>query len=111
MSTDRAQLLLPLAQHPDVRRDSVPVSDDRSGTPALMLVARSAPGEPAAKLTAALENAIREVDPDFDRGRIITGVELRQYSMDDFLNQSASPASAAASLCCWRRWESTESSD
>ncbi|HEX7780448.1 MAG TPA: ABC transporter permease [Vicinamibacterales bacterium] len=89
MSTDREQLLLPFAQHPDVRRDSVPVSDDRRGQATLMLVARSAAGEPASKLTAALENTIREHDPDFDRARIVTGVSLRQYSMDDFLTQSA----------------------
>jgi hypothetical protein len=89
MSTDREQLLLPLAQHPDVRRDSVPVSDDRRGAPTVMLIARSAAGQPAMKLTTALENAIREHDPDFDRARIQTGVSLRQYSVDDFLNQSA----------------------
>jgi predicted permease len=89
MSTDREQLLLPLAQHPDVVRNSVPVSDDRSGTPMVMLIARSAPGEPALKLTAALENTIREHHPKFDRAGIVTGVWLRQNSMDDFLNASA----------------------
>ena len=89
MSTEREQLLLPLAQHPDVRRDSVTVSDDRGGTPRVMLVARSAAGEPALKLTAALENAIREHNPEFDRASIVTGVGLRQQSIDDFLNQSA----------------------
>jgi putative ABC transport system permease protein len=88
MSTDRDQLLLPLAQHPDVRRDSVVVSDDRRGEATLMLVARSAAGEPAARLTAALENVMRERDPDFNRVSIVTGVSLRQYSMDDFINQS-----------------------
>jgi hypothetical protein len=36
-------LLLPLAQYPDVRRDSVRISDDRQGTPTLMIVARSGP--------------------------------------------------------------------
>ena len=89
MSTERDQLLLPLAQHPDVRRDSVSVVDDRQGTPTVMLVARSVAGEPPLKLTAAFENAIRDVDPDFDRASIVTGVSLRQQSMDDFLNQSA----------------------
>jgi putative ABC transport system permease protein len=86
MATEREQLLLPLAQYPDVRRDSVPVSDDRAGVPTVMLIARSAPGEPPTKLTAALENAIRELDRGFNRGRIVTGVWLRQYSRDDFLN-------------------------
>jgi predicted permease len=87
MSTDREQLLLPLAQYPDVRRDSVRVSDDRAGLPTVMLIARSAPGEPPTKVTAALENAIRELDRGFNnRGSIVTGVRLRQYSMNDFLN-------------------------
>lgn len=65
MSTDRAQVLVPLAQHSNVRQDSVHVNDDRGGGPRRMLVARSVPGEPAMKLTAALENAVRELDPEF----------------------------------------------
>jgi hypothetical protein len=84
MSTERPQLLLPLAQHP---------------APNVFLVARSAPGEAPMKMTAALENAIRELGPDVDRNlatgdgvayaRIVTGVWLRQNSMRDFLVQSA----------------------
>jgi putative ABC transport system permease protein len=84
MSTERAQLLLPLEQHP---------------SPKVFLIARSAPGELPMKLTAALENAIRELGPDVDRvlttgdgvaySRIVTGVWLRQNSMRDFLVQSA----------------------
>jgi predicted permease len=84
MSTERPQLLLPLAQHP---------------APEVFLVARSAPGEPPLKMTAALENAIRELGPDVDRSlttgdgvayaRVVTGVWLRQNSMRDFLVQSA----------------------
>jgi predicted permease len=89
MSTERAQLLVPLAQHPDVRRDAVPVDDDRGGAPTVMIVARSAAGEPAMQVTAALENAIRELDPEFDPATIVTGLWLRQNSMSDFLNQSA----------------------
>ena len=89
MSTEREQLLLPLAQHPDVRRDSVAVSDDRDGRQQLMLVARSVAGEPPMKVTAALESVIRELDPDFEPATIVTGLSLRQSSMDDFLNQSA----------------------
>jgi putative ABC transport system permease protein len=89
MSTERDQLLLPLSQHPDVLRDSVPVSDDRAGAPTLMLVARSAVGEPPLKLTAALENAVRDVDPEFHPASIVTGTWLRQNSISDFLNQSA----------------------
>jgi ABC-type antimicrobial peptide transport system permease subunit len=89
MSTERAQLLLPLAQHPDVRKDSVPVSDDRRGAATLMLVARSTAGEPSTKLTSALENVIRDVDPNFRSASVVTGAQLRQNSMADFLNQSA----------------------
>jgi predicted permease len=84
MSTARPQLLLPLAQHP---------------APNVFLVARSAPGEAPLKMTAALENAVRELGPDVDRNfmndkgdpyaRIVTGVWLRQNSMRDFLVQSA----------------------
>ena len=89
MNTDRKQLLLPLAQHPDLRKDSVPVSDDRQGAVMLMLIARGTAGESSTKLTAALENAIRDVDPDFDRTRIVTGESLRQRSIDDYLNAFA----------------------
>ncbi|HVQ42575.1 MAG TPA: ABC transporter permease [Vicinamibacterales bacterium] len=87
MSTDREQLLLPLAQHADVLNDSVRVDDDRGGEAMLMVVARSAAGEPAPKMTAILENAVRDFDPDFDRAEITTGVWLRQKSMDDFFGQ------------------------
>jgi predicted permease len=89
MSTERAQLLLPLPQHSDVLRDSVPVNDDRGRTPRVMLVARSAAGEQPLKLTAALENAIRDLDPDFDPASIVSGVWLRENSMNDFLVQAA----------------------
>ena len=89
MSTDREQLLLPLAQHPDVQKDSVQISDDRSNVPTLMLVARGAAGEPEAKLTAALENVLRARDPRFERTRIVSGAQLRRQSMDDFFTQSA----------------------
>jgi predicted permease len=81
MSTGRAQILVPLAQH---------------ATSNVFLIARSHPGEPAQKLTAALENAIRDLD--VNRGlstgdgvayaRVVTGVWLRKNSMDDFLTQS-----------------------
>jgi len=57
-----------------------------------MIVARSEAGEPPQKLTAALENAIRELDPAFSSGSIVTGVWLRQSSMADFLSQSAAGA-------------------
>jgi putative ABC transport system permease protein len=89
MSTEREQLLLPFAQHPDVRRDSVPVSDDRDNAPSVMVVVRSLPGESAPTLTSALENAIRDVDPRFDRAAVVTGASLRESSIADFLNQFA----------------------
>ena len=85
MSSPREQLLLPLAQQPSQE---------------LFLIARSMPGEPPQKMTAALENAARDFDPE-NRGfgiaedgtplypRVVTGVWLRQRSMDDFLTASA----------------------
>jgi putative ABC transport system permease protein len=94
MSSTREQLLLPLAQHPGVNRDSVAVVDDMSSAPRVMLVARSAPGEPAKKLTMALENVARELDPEFQPTAIVTGSGLREYSMNDFLTQSAVAAGA-----------------
>jgi predicted permease len=89
MSTEREQLLLPFSQYPHVSGDSVRVFDDRGSDARMMIVARSLAGEPSAKLTAALENAIREIDPEFDPASIVTGVSLREYSMSDFLTQSA----------------------
>lgn len=94
MSTTREQLLLPLAQHPGVNWDSVAVVDDMSSAAHVMLIARSAPGEPARKLTTALENVARELDPEFQPTAIVTGVGLRKFSMNDFLTQSAVAAGA-----------------
>jgi predicted permease len=94
MSTTREQLLLPLAQHPGVNWDSVAVVDDMSSAAHVMLIARSAPGEPATKVTTALENIARELDPEFQRTAIVTGVGLREFSMNDFLTQSAVAAGA-----------------
>lgn len=88
MSTNRAQVLVPLAQHSNVKQDSVDVNDDMGGGPRLMLIARSAPGEPAMKLNAALENAVRGLDPEFQPASIVTGVWLRKKSVNDFLTQS-----------------------
>jgi predicted permease len=83
MGTARAQLLLPLAQHP---------------SPAVFLIARSAGGEQQLKLTAGIENAVRDLGPDVDRtitdadgraySRIVTGEWLRQNSVHEFLVQS-----------------------
>ena len=84
MSEARAQLLVPLAQHPSA---------------SVYLIARSAAGAPPQKLTAALENAVQALGPDFDRSltyadglplaSIVTGVWLRENSVRDFLVQSA----------------------
>jgi len=85
MSTPREQLLLPLAQQPSQE---------------LFLIARSRPGEPPQKMTATMENAERDFNPE-NRGfgvaedgkplypRVVTGVWLRKHSMNDFLTQSA----------------------
>ena len=91
MSTKREQLLLPLAQHP---------------SPTVFLIARSVPGEQPMKLNAALENAIRDLGPDFNQNvktpdgvpysKVVTGVWLRQNSMRDFLVQSAVAGTAGS---------------
>jgi predicted permease len=94
MSTEREQLLLPLAQHPDIRRDSVQVGSDIDDAPHLMVIARSVPGEQAAKVTGALENVMRENDREFNASSIVTGVWLRKNSMNDFLTQSTVAAMA-----------------
>jgi predicted permease len=96
MSSQRAQLLLPLAQHPSSR---------------VFLIARSEPGEPLdsapgrqMKVTAGIENAVRDLGPEVDRtltdgggavySRIVTGVWLRENSVRDFLLRSALTGSA-----------------
>ena len=93
MSSPREQLLLPLAQQPSQE---------------LFLIARSMPGEPPQKMTATLENAARDFDPE-NRGfgtaedgtpmypKVVTGVWLRKHSMDDFLTRRPSRVSQAAS--------------
>jgi predicted permease len=89
MSAARAQLLLPLAQHSSLRAVSISTDEAGNRMPDLFLIARSAAGEQPEKIIAALENVVREFDPDFRRDRIVTGVSLRRNSMDDFLKQSA----------------------
>jgi predicted permease len=89
MSTWREQLLLPLAQHPGVRRDSVAVDDDFDSRPRVMVIARGAAAAPPKMLTTALENVARELDPDFQSSRIVTGTWLQRNSINDFLTQSA----------------------
>jgi putative ABC transport system permease protein len=83
MSTARAQLLLPLAQHP---------------SPTVFLIARSATGEQVGTLTAAIENAVRDLGPGVERtltygngaySGIVTGAWLRQNSVRGFLQRSA----------------------
>jgi predicted permease len=89
MSTERAQLLLPLSQHSDFLRNSVRTDEASNRIPNLLLIARSAAGQPPEKILAAMENVVRELDPEFRRDRIVTGLSLRKRSMDDFLTQSA----------------------
>jgi len=88
MNSAREQLLLPLAQHSTFRRSGKPVDEDDGGKPNLLLIARSAPGEQPQKMVAALENVVREFNPEFKRERIVTGASLRRNSVDDFLKQS-----------------------
>jgi predicted permease len=94
MSTWREQLLLPLAQHPAVRRNSVAVESDIDSGPLLLLIARSGAGDQRKHVTAVLHALARELDPDFQATGVITGVWLRQNSVNDFLTQSAVAAGA-----------------
>ena len=88
MSTDRAQLLMPLAQS-NIRPKSITTDESGNRLPDLMLIARGAAGEQPGRITAALENVVRELDPQFQRSRIVSGVSLRKNSMNDFLKGSA----------------------
>ena len=84
MNSPREQLLLPLAQQPSQE---------------LFLIARRTPGEPPQKMTATLENAERDFNPEnraFGFGddgaaypAVVTGVWLRKNSMDGFLRGAA----------------------
>jgi len=64
-------------------------TNDLNNRIANLVTARSAAGEQPGKITAALENVVREFDPQFQRGSIVPGVSLRKNSMNDFLKQSA----------------------
>jgi len=96
MSTERAQLLLPLAQHSRHRLNSVETDDAAKRLPNLFLIARSAAGEQPQKITAAIEHVVRDLDPEFRRERIVTGAYLRKNSMNDFLKQSAIAGAAGS---------------
>jgi putative ABC transport system permease protein len=54
----------------------------------LMLIARSAPGEPEVRLTTTLATVVRDLDSEFRDTSVITGVWLRRNSVNDFLTQS-----------------------
>lgn len=84
MDTGRAQLLLPLAQHPSTK---------------VFLIARKEAGEQPLKVTAAIDNAVHDLGPDVDRtitfgagtaySGVVTGHWLRQNSVRNFLERSA----------------------
>ena len=89
MSTNRAQLVLPLSQYQDVLKDSVHVNDDLGGSAHLQLIVRSTPGESGERMTAALDTTLRDLDPEFETRSITTGAALREKSVRDFLTQAA----------------------
>jgi predicted permease len=72
MGNPRNEMLLPLAQHP---------------TSSVLLVARTSAGSEAA--ATAVRSALRDVTPDFDTARIITGEHLVRESMRSMINASA----------------------
>lgn len=89
MDADRAQLLTPLSQLSTLRPKSITTDESGIRTPDLMLIARSAAGEQPQKMVGAIENVVREFDPQFQRDRITIGTSLRKASIDDFLKRSA----------------------
>lgn len=89
MSAAREQVLLPLAQPSEIRAKSIRTDESGNRLPDLLLIARSAAGEQPERTIMALENVVRELDPEFRRDRIVTGASLRRNSMNDFLKQSA----------------------
>jgi putative ABC transport system permease protein len=89
MSNPREQLLVPLAQHPGVQFDAVPVATDEGAAAQVMLIARGAVGAQPARVTGAVERIVRELDPAFQPADVVTGAWLRRKSMNDFLTQSA----------------------
>jgi putative ABC transport system permease protein len=89
MNAWREQLLLPLAQRPGVRRDSVAVVDDNDSGARVLLIARSVAGAQPEMMIAALENVARELDPEFQSSSVVTGSWLRRNSINDFMTQSA----------------------
>jgi len=93
MDTKREQLLMPLARS-DLRPKSITTDESGNRLSDLLLIARSGAGEQPGKITAALENVVREFDPEFQRVRIVTGNSLRKTSMNNFLKQSAIAGSA-----------------
>jgi putative ABC transport system permease protein len=88
MSNPREQLLVPLAQHPGLRFDAVPVSTDESNAAHVMLIARGAVGSRPTQVMSAMEQVVRDLDPGFQSAGIVTGAWLRRNSMNDFLRAS-----------------------
>lgn len=71
----QGEMLLPLAQHP---------------TATVFLLARNDnPARPLAVLAPALRSALRDVDPEFDTARIVTGEQLLSSNMQHMLVASA----------------------
>jgi predicted permease len=77
-----AEMLLPLAQHPAPTVFLLARREDRTAT--------------LAALAPAFRNALRDVDPDFDTARIVTGEQLLRSNMQN--NLVASAAAGAGGL-------------
>jgi ABC-type antimicrobial peptide transport system permease subunit len=74
MGNPRAQMLLPLAQHPAA---------------SVFLIARSAEGIGSTAVAPAFRSALRDFNPNFDAASIVTGEQLVRRSTEDLLTQSA----------------------
>jgi hypothetical protein len=80
LTTERPQMLLPLAEEPESR---------------VFLLARGATGDEK-RLVSSVTNAVHEFDPDFVLPRIVTGKELVQDSIIDLIAESAAAAGTGA---------------
>ena len=78
----RGEMLLPLPQHPAPTVFLLARNQDRTG--------------PTSALAPALRNALRDVDPDFDTARIVTGEQLLRTSMQNALVASAATGAGSA---------------
>jgi hypothetical protein len=98
LTTERPQMLLPLPDSAPVQEPGRgPSAEGEARAPAVQLIARGAPGDEP-KLTAALEQALRDLGveplPGIAFPGIVTGQDLVQKSRSDLIAESTAVAFA-----------------